>query len=72
MFDLQIAKKIIKLMGLKGDPEQYLDLSVKRPGQDVRYSINDAKLQDLGWQPQADFDSELKQIVKYYTKNFIW
>jgi dTDP-D-glucose 4,6-dehydratase len=67
-----VAKKIIKLMSLKGEPDQYLDLSVKRQGQDVRYAIDDGKLQQLGWQPWANFDQELKAIVKYYTKNFIW
>ena len=70
--NIVVAKKIIKLMGLKGNPEQYLDLSLKRPGQDVRYAIDDSKLQELGWKPIADFDVELKSIVKYYTKNFIW
>jgi dTDP-glucose 4,6-dehydratase len=70
--NIVVAKKIIKLMGLKGDPDQYLDLSVKRQGQDVRYAIDDGKLQQLGWQPWANFDQELKAIVKYYTKNFIW
>lgn len=43
-----------------------------RPGQDVRYSVDDSKLQKLGWQPTANFDRELKRIVEYYTKNFIW
>lgn len=70
--NLVVANKIIKLMGLKGDPEQYLDLGVKRPGQDVRYAINDNKLKMLGWYAQANFDDELKKIVKYYTKNFVW
>ena len=70
--NLVVAKKIIKLMGLKGDPEQYLDLGVKRPGQDVRYAINDNKLKMLGWYAKADFDDELKEMVKYYKKNFIW
>jgi dTDP-glucose 4,6-dehydratase len=70
--NIVVAKKIIKEMGLKGDPEQYLDLSEKRPGQDVRYAIDDSKLQDLGWNPEANFDQELKAIVKYYKKNFIW
>jgi len=70
--NIVVAKKIIKEMGLKGDPEQYLDLSEKRPGQDVRYAIDDSKLQDLGWNPEANFDQELKSIVKYYKKNFIW
>ncbi len=70
--NLVVAKKIISLMGLKGDPMQYLDLGVKRPGQDVRYAIEDSKLKALGWKPKAEFDKELKPIVKYYTKNFIW
>jgi dTDP-glucose 4,6-dehydratase len=70
--NIVVALKIIRLMGFKGDYNQYIDLSVKRPGQDVRYAINDCKLQGLGWQPKADFDKELKRIVKYYTKNFIW
>jgi dTDP-glucose 4,6-dehydratase len=70
--NLVVAQKIIKLMGLKGDSEQYLDLGVKRPGQDVRYAINDNKLKMLGWYAKADFDEELKKIVKYYTKNFVW
>jgi dTDP-glucose 4,6-dehydratase len=70
--NLVVAQKIIKLMGLKGDPEKYLDLSVKRLGQDVRYAIDDNKLKTLGWYAIADFDEELKKIVKYYTKNFVW
>jgi len=70
--NIVVALKIIRLMGLKGEYKQYLDLGVTRPGQDVRYAINDDKLQSIGWQPKANFDKELKQIVKYYTKNFIW
>jgi dTDP-glucose 4,6-dehydratase len=70
--NLVVAKKIIKLMGLKGDPEQYLDLGVKRLGQDVRYAIDDSKLQELGWSPKADFNTELKSIVKYYKSHFVW
>jgi len=70
--NLTVAKMIIKGMGLKGDPMQYLDTSIRRAGQDVRYAIDDTKLQDLGWNPVADFSKELKSIIKYYTKNFIW
>lgn len=44
----------------------------QRAGQDVRYAIVDNKLKALGWQPQADFDKELKKVVKYYTENFVW
>lgn len=44
----------------------------QRAGQDVRYAIDDSKLKKLGWQPQADFDKALKEIVKYYIDNFVW
>lgn len=68
--NLVVACKIMTLMGLVGS--EWLDTDVVRVGQDVRYSVNDIKLQKLGWQPKANFDKELKSIVKYYTKNFIW
>ena len=68
-----MVKKIIQLMF----PEQEIDLTqfiehMERRGQDVRYSIDDTKLLNLGWKPQADFDTELANIVEYYKKNFIW
>ena len=70
--NIVVAKKIIAGMKLPGDPLQYLNLGVKRPGQDVRYAIDDSKLKALGWQPSANFDNELESIIKYYIENFIW
>jgi dTDP-glucose 4,6-dehydratase len=43
-----------------------------RQGQDVRYSIDDTKLRQLGWRPLANFDVELADVVEYYRKNFVW
>lgn len=45
---------------------------VQRPGQDVRYSIDDTKLRALGWSPKAGFDQELQATVDWYRKNWIW
>lgn len=67
-----IAKKIVDMMELTGDISEYIDASEQRPGQDVRYAIDDTKLKSLGWQPKANFDSELSSIVKYYKNNFVW
>ena len=50
----------------------YVDLSFKRPGQDVRYALSDEKLRSLGWAPQKNFDDEIAHIVSYYTNNFKW
>ena len=67
-----MAEKIIDIMNLNGSKEQYLDFNCFRPGQDVRYSINDNKLRSIGWKPVADFDRELVKVVEYYTKTFVW
>ena len=52
--------------------EQYVDLSFNRPGQDVRYALDDSKIRNLGWEPKKVFDTEIKNIVKHYKNTFIW
>lgn len=54
------------------DPNQYIDFSLIRPGQDVRYALDDSKLKKIGWQPKRNFDNEIKNIVDYYKNKFIW
>jgi len=70
--NIVIAKKILYNYGILNDEDDWIDDTEKRLGQDVRYSVNDNKLKEIGWQPEADFDKELKIIVDYYKKNFIW
>jgi len=72
--NIVVAKQIIDRFfpGLKNDYNKYLDLEITRPGQDVRYSINDDKLKTLGWLPHANFDRELAHVVEYYRENFVW
>lgn len=68
-----VAKKIIQIFhGNLDNHEQFLDVSLIRPGQDVRYSINDNKLKQIGWAPRRSFNEELINIVGYYKHNFIW
>jgi dTDP-glucose 4,6-dehydratase len=69
--NINVVKKILALFKINNNHEAYIT-HMERQGQDVRYSIDDTKLQDLGWSPVANFDKELKDIVKYYKKNFIW
>lgn len=69
--NIEVVKKIVSEMGLEGPVENYIE-HMERAGQDVRYSVDDTKLKNLGWKPYADFDIELALIVKYYKENFIW
>jgi dTDP-glucose 4,6-dehydratase len=70
--NLTTVQKIIKLHN--GDEKylDYLDLTTVRPGMDMRYALDDTKLQNLGWQPTAIFDEKLEEIVQFYKDNFIW
>jgi dTDP-glucose 4,6-dehydratase len=52
--------------------ERYIDLAHRRPGQDIRYCLDDTKLRTLGWSPIKIFDDEIQSIVDYYKNNFYW
>jgi dTDP-glucose 4,6-dehydratase len=54
------------------DINEYIDTDYLRPGQDIRYALDDNKLRNLGWKPKKEFDSEIKIIVEYYKSKFIW
>lgn len=56
----------------KNTYEKYINFDVHRPGQDVRYALDDSKIRSLGWEPECVFDFEIKSIVEYYKNNFIW
>ena len=68
--NIVVVNKILKHFGLDSSEGHIEDLT--RIGQDVRYSIDDSKLRELGWTAIADFDTELALIVQYYKDNFIW
>lgn len=71
--NINVLKKIIDIMfdDVSAKVDDFIQ-DTTRPGQDVRYSVNDEKLQKLGWRAEANFDREIKKIVEYYTKNFVW
>ena len=52
--------------------DHFYDFSYQRPGQDLRYSLDDSKLRSLGWKEEAVFDNEIVEIAKYYKDKFIW
>ena len=66
-----VTKIIQSVLGPIADIDSHLRY-MNRPGQDVRYAIDDSKLKSLGWSCQADFDVELSKIVEYYKENFVW
>ena len=69
--NINVVKRILELHGIRDGIDKYIE-PLDRQGQDVRYAVDDTKLKKLGWRPLAEFDKELKKIVKYYKNNFIW
>ncbi|QEY23672.1 dTDP-glucose 4,6-dehydratase [Neisseria animalis] len=44
-----------------------------RPGHDVRYAIDAAKIgRELGWKPQETFESGIRKTVQWYLDNTEW
>ncbi len=54
------------------DENDLYNFSYQRPGQDLRYALDDTKLRSLGWTEEAKFDEEIVKITSYYKDTFIW
>ena len=68
--NLDVAKKIIVLLGKSDDQ---IELVKDRPGHDVKYAVDWLKIKnELGWQPQHDFDEWLAKTVQWYQENQWW
>ncbi len=74
--NIDTVKKVLRCFGKLNEDESnlddYLDFSISRPGQDVRYSLDDSKLRNLGWRAKMNFNTEITSIAEYYKDKFIW
>lgn len=73
--NMDVVTKILSGLNMLNnnfDINNFIDFSYSRPGQDIRYSLDDSKLRSLGWSPTVDFDTRLPEIIQYYTDKFIW
>ncbi len=61
--NIDLVEKIITLLG---GPDGELVFVNERKGHDKRYPIDSGKIRALGWQPEADFERELKATVEWY------
>lgn len=68
--NLEIIKLLLKLTGLD---ESYIEFVKDRPGHDRRYAIDWSKIKnELGWQPEFDFEAYLSKTVDWYKNNKWW
>jgi dTDP-glucose 4,6-dehydratase len=52
--------------------EKYVKFHYVRQGEDVRYSLDDDALRQLGWKNSRKFRVEVKKVVSYYRDKVVW
>lgn len=67
--NIEVVKKIIALLG---KDESFIEHVKDRPGHDRRYAIDWNKIKHVGWEPEHDFDTYLKNTVEWYKNNIDW
>ncbi len=67
--NLELTEKILSVTGKGGEFIEYVN---DRPGHDRRYALDSSRVTRLGWAPEADFTSDLKETVDWYRNNEDW
>jgi len=68
-FNIDLIHTILDLLDR---PRSLVQFVPDRPGHDVRYSLDSAKLTALGWKPSRSFDDALATTVRWYVENEAW
>ena len=68
--NLQVVKTVLRVLD---KPESRIKYVTDRPGHDMRYAIDPAKLKrELGWEPVYNFDTGIEQTIRWYLDNREW
>ncbi|MCC0763605.1 dTDP-glucose 4,6-dehydratase [Clostridioides sp. ES-S-0006-03] len=68
--NIEVVKTILNILGKSEDLISYVN---DRPGHDLRYAIDPSKIEnELGWKAKYDFDSGIKETVKWYIEHEYW
>ncbi len=67
--NIQLTRRILELTG---KDESLIRLVPDRPGHDKRYAIDASKLRALGWAPQTDWNTGMRETVAWYRENEWW
>lgn len=68
--NLEVVKSILSYLG---KPESLIHYVTDRPGHDMRYAIDPAKIHsELGWLPATKFEDGIKKTIDWYLNNQDW
>ena len=68
--NLDVVKTILRELN---KPESLIRFVTDRPGHDMRYAIDPAKIHnELGWLPATSFDTGIRKTIQWYLNNRPW
>jgi len=68
--NIEVVKTILKELD---KPESLITYVTDRKGHDLRYAIDPTKIEtELGWKPKYNFESGIKETIKWYMDNQAW
>jgi len=67
--NIDVARLVLTLTGRPGS---LISFVADRPGHDLRYSIDTAKVRKLGWRPAHTFPKGMEDTVAWYRANEGW
>ena len=67
--NIKLTRIILKLLNKTYDMIKYVP---DRLGHDRRYSLDSTKIKRLGWKPAKDFNTAIRETIKWYENNMSW
>lgn len=68
--NLEVVKTVLRVLD---KPESLITFVKDRPGHDLRYAIDPAKIhKELGWLPKTKFEEGIRQTIEWYLNNKPW
>jgi dTDP-glucose 4,6-dehydratase len=68
--NIDVVKEILRQLG---KPASLITSAADRPGHDLRYAIDPAKISsELGWLPETAFEDGLRRTIRWYQENREW
>lgn len=67
--NIELAKRILKILGKPEDQIEFIDDFNIRPGHDRRYALDVSKLKRTGWKAKYGLDEGIEEVVNWYKEN---
>jgi dTDP-glucose 4,6-dehydratase len=67
--NLQVAHLILEFLN---KPGRLIEFIQDRPGHDRRYSLDTARIEQLGWRSSTLFEDALRETIRWYQENEWW